>query len=414
MTGPFAQKQRSGESFPSRARSIARDNRPVLDLNLAISHDHKEVTMKSLISQHTANNVTVQSQTPSSKSNNAEKRSNTARIALLFALAVTLAVSALAQEEIVGGPGTTYQNPEQIALKEWYPANLVAMLKGSPYNFNKPGGLVFDGFNMWISHAGTSYSVDKIRVSDNSKAGSYPVAGISAPVAFDGVNIWFSDHQPSVNVLHRLVAATGAPIADCSLGSAGYYPNGAAFDGQSMWVGTDDQEVIKLNAKTCAIECQTNIGSRAYGLAYDGNNGMWVTAADRNAVIKLSSSCTQTHTITVGDGPVGIVFDGTYMWTANTFGNSTSRIKVSSLAVSTYSLGSGFQPWSAAYDGANVWITDYAVGKVSKISTANPANNPPAYQTCGSASSQPLGLAFDGAQMWIGCEGSSVNAVGKM
>jgi hypothetical protein len=136
---------------------------------------------------------------------------------------------------------------------------------------------------------------------------------------------------------------------------------------------------------------------------------MWASSVDTNQVIKLSSSCSPTYYSAPG-GPVGIVFDGTNLWTANVTNSTISRINLSGTVTGSYTVG--YQPWWIAYDGANVWATDFAVGKVSKMSTSSPGSNPPSYQTCGSATSHPLGLAFDGAQMWVGCQGN--NQLGKM
>ncbi len=347
-----------------------------------------------------------------------KQSSRTLKLAIFFAMVVTMALSAVAQDEVVGGPGTTYQNPLQIALKEWYPANLSATLttlNPGGGSLSAPGGVLFDGTNLWVEHAASpNYYVDKLQASDGKFIGRYKVglgsSSVAGPAGFDGVNIWLPEHQPSANLMHRIRAADGVSISDCNLGSNGYYPNTAVFDGQNMWVGTDNYTVVKVNANTCAVQCaNTSIASRIYGLAYDGTY-MWATAVDSNKVVKLNSSCAQVASYTVS-GPIGIAFDGTNMWTANQSGASTTRINVSSGAIATYSLGAG-PAWTIAYDGGNMWITDYTTGKVSKISTTSPTNNPPSYQTCGSASSEPLGLAFDGAQMWIGCEGN--NALGKM
>jgi hypothetical protein len=374
--------------------------------------------MKTHANRHISSEVPVQPLALSHAAERSKKRSSAVlRMGMLCAMLIAMAFPVLAQEEIVGGPGATYQNPLQIALNAWYPANLTAILTNTSgyYHFSTPGGVLFDGSNLWVAHASTPNAfVDKLQVSDGKLIGSYRVGGaagsVSGPAGFDGLNIWLPEHQPSANVVHRIRAADGVSLSDCNLGSNGYYPNTAVFDGQFMWVGTDTNTVVKVNASTCAVACSnTSVASRIYGMAYDGVN-MWATAVDRNAVVKLNSSCAQVGIVTV-PGPIGIAFDGTNMWTANQSGASTSRINVSSGAVTSYSLGVG-PAWAIAYDGANMWVTGYTTGKVSKISTTTPTNNPPSFQTCASASSEPVGIAFDGAHVWLGCEG--VNALGKM
>ncbi len=357
--------------------------------------------------------VTIET-TPSSEDLMKTRHSSPLKLMMLLTVVFGLMLSAVAQDEVVGGSGTTYQNPLQLAQKAWYPANLSAVLQGTYYNFRSPGGMVFDGSNLWIEHIATGVNkVDKVRASDGQLIGSYSVGTTStsaSPGVFDGVDIWLPDHTVGSSTVYRTVAATGMPDTSCNLGSAATWPDSAAFDGQYMWVSTNTGYVVKVNARTCQISCTTaNLGSRLYDLAYDGTY-MWVTAVYSNAVFKLNSNCSQASgsPIAVAGGPIGIVYDGTNLWTANQTGQSVSRIAGG--VVTTYALG--YTPWEIRYDGANLWITDYTAGKVSIMSATHPVANPPAYQTCGSASSSPLGLAFDGTNMWVGCEG--INAIGKM
>ena len=371
--------------------------------------------MKTQVTKQHTNVVAVQPLTTHKEDRMKNQSSTTLKLAILLAMVITMALSAIAQDEVVGSP-TPYQNPLQIALKLWYPANLSENLTGlypGGGSFSSPGGVVFDGANIWVSHVVASgpNRVDKLQASDGKFIASYTITGSSngaGPSGFDGVNIWIPDHSPSSTTVFRTRAADGSTTA-CNLGSAATYPDTAAFDGQYVWVSTNSGYVVKLNPNSCAAPICSSpyLGSRIYALAFDGNS-MWATAVDSNQVIKLSSSCAPTY-YSVAGGPVGIVFDGTNLWTANQTGNSISRINLSGTVTGTYALG--YTPWWIAYDGANVWTTDPAVGKVNKMSTSSPYTLS-SYQTCGSASSHPLGLAFDGAHMWVGCQGN--NALGKM
>jgi hypothetical protein len=371
--------------------------------------------MKTQATKQQTDVVAVPPQTTFHKEDRMKKQSSTTlKLAILFAMALTTALSAMAQDEIIGPP-TPYQNPLQVALKEWYPANLSATLTGlypGGGSFSTPGAVVFDGSNIWVEYVvtGGPNKLDKLQASDGKFIASYPVgaAGTSAaPSGFDGVYIYSPDHSPSSTTVFKTRAADGFTTS-CSLGAA-TYPDTVAFDGQYVWVSTNSGYVVKLNPNSCAAPTCTSpyLGSRIYGLAFDGHN-MWATAVDANQVIKLSNSCTVASTVAGVPGPIGIVFDGTNLWTANQGGNSISRITGGALA-GTYALG--HTPWVIAYDGANVWTTDPAAGMVSKMLASSPFTVS-SYQACGSASSYPLGLAFDGAQMWVGCEG--VNKLGKM
>src|ERR1019366_4194772 len=165
---------------------------------------------------------------------------------ILVAMVITMTLSAAAQDEVVGPP-TPYQNPLQIALKEWYPANTSATVAGlypGGLTFSNPNYVVFDGSNIWVSHtvAGGPNRIDKLQASDDKGIGSYTVGGTGGsaayPGAFDGVNIWAPDHATGSSNVYRVRAADGVTTATCNLGSTNQTLMAAAFDGTSVWVST--------------------------------------------------------------------------------------------------------------------------------------------------------------------------------
>ena len=358
-----------------------------------------------------------------------KKRSFThLKLAISIAMVVSMTLSAAAQrrEEVV--VSSTYQNPEQLALKAWYPANQSAVVTlhsgGSSQVYlgamSAPGTIVFDGANIWVEHTASGGNlVDKLRASDNQYLGSYLVGGSSIPQAFDGVNIIAPDHGTSSTKVYFVRAADGN-VASCSLGSGVTSGDTAAFDGQYVWVSTNSGYIVKLNFNNVTRSCGTPVctysnggASRLYDLVSDGNGYIWATAFDASQVIELNSTCGLVTSIPI-PGPIGIVFDGTYLWTANDSGLSISQIADNGAGGGTVvsSTTLSFSPWWIAYDGANIWTTSPSTGMVSKMSTSNPTSSLSYYPACGSASSFPLEMAFDGANMWVGCEG--INQLGKM
>ncbi len=347
------------------------------------------------------------------------------KLAISVAMVFTMALSATAQrrgkDEVV--VSSNYQNPEQLALKAWYPANqsaIVTLHAGASNqvflgSLSQPGTIVFDGSNVWVEHVASGGNfVDKLRASDNQYLGSYYVGGSTAPSGFDGVNIIAPDHGNTGKVY--FVRAADGNVASCSTGVATL--DSVAFDGQYVWVSSNAGNVVKLSFNNATRACNTvctsaNQGSRLYDLVSDGNGYTWATAIDTNQVIEFNGSCGVNSTVSA-PGPVGIVFDGTYLWTANDTGSSISQISDNGAGggslVSTTNLN--YSPWLIAYDGANIWTTGPTPGMVSKMSASNPTPTLTYYQACNSASSFPLSLAFDGANMWVGCEG--VNQLGKM
>ena len=73
-----------------------------------------------------------------------------------------------------------------------------------------------------------------------------------------------------------------------------------------------------------------------------------------------------TTTFTVGNGPLGMAFDGAHLWIANFFGNNVTKLETSTGKI----LGkfpAGVGPWRVAFDGANVWVTNITGDSVTKL-----------------------------------------------
>jgi hypothetical protein len=121
--------------------------------------------------QHT-DAIAVQPQTTFHKEDRMKRQSSTTlKLAIVFAMVISMALSAMAQEEVVGGPSSTYYNPMQIALKSWYVANEAIDFSniydsaGTAHALSQPTSMAFDGANLWISNAGNN-TIMKIRASD--------------------------------------------------------------------------------------------------------------------------------------------------------------------------------------------------------------------------------------------------------
>ncbi len=85
------------------------------------------------------------------------------------------------------------RTPLQIALLQWYDANLTTAFPvgAAPY------GVAFDGANIWVANFyGT---VTKLRANDGAPLGTFAVGAGPTSVAFDGANIWVTN-QGSNNV----------------------------------------------------------------------------------------------------------------------------------------------------------------------------------------------------------------------
>ena len=112
----------------------------------------------------------------------------------------------------------------------------------------------------------------------------------------------------------------------------------------------------------------------------------------------LPPGAVTTVASTLGNGPMGIAFDGFQIWTANSSG-SVSLVTPPGFGVATTG---GFQsPRGILFDGTNIWVTDYDAGTLLKLSViAQVLQTVP-------VGTHPTHPAFDGTNIWVPNEGSA-------
>jgi len=96
--------------------------------------------------------------------------------------------------------GVFTRNPLQVALLQWYPANLTTAFATGV----GPDRMAFDGANIWVANTGadntnSGSTVTKLRANDGTVLGTFAAGAAPAGVAFDGANIC-REHSPSAAV----------------------------------------------------------------------------------------------------------------------------------------------------------------------------------------------------------------------
>ncbi|HTZ98090.1 MAG TPA: hypothetical protein VMB18_16935 [Terriglobales bacterium] len=258
----------------------------------------------------------------------------------------------------------------------------------------QPYGVAFDGKNIWSANfADSPGSVTKIRAHDGQVLGTYKVGHQPLGVTFDGENIWVSDNFD--NTVTKLRASDGKVLGNFSVRA----PWWMTSDGENIWVPSYGEKgtVTKLRASD-----GKNLGTFATGgtggamaTAFDGAN-VWVTnfsGAGNGTVSKLRAiDGTLLGVYTVGPNPLGVTFDGTYIWVANIGGASVTKLQPSDGKVlGTFTVAP--EPYSVISDGQHIWVTGALEltelqGSDGAVVAKYPIEN-------------TTGIAFDGKNVWI-------------
>ena len=97
--------------------------------------------------------------------------------------------------------------------------------------------------------------------------------------------------------------------------AVGADPAGLAFDGSNIWVANrGSNSVTKLRASDMTILGTYSVGREPCAIAFDGANVSVVNNRD-NTLTQINVTTGSTTTVSVGAGPVAIVFNGvTILW----------------------------------------------------------------------------------------------------
>jgi outer membrane protein assembly factor BamB len=170
-----------------------------------------------------------------------------------------------APENVVAGVFSL--NPLQVALLQWYPANLTTWFAVG----TGPEGVVFDGANIWVANH-NSNNITKLQANDGTVLGTFDAGNGPQVAAFDGSSIWVADYLG--NNVTKLRASDGAQVGAFDVGSG---PQGVAFDGANVWVtNTGSNSVSKLRAADGRLLGTFAVGLDPNFVAFDGA-GIWVT-----------------------------------------------------------------------------------------------------------------------------------------
>ena len=188
----------------------------------------------------------------------------------------------------------------------------------------------------------------------------------------------------------------------------------------------------------------TTVGSRPWALAFDGTR-LWVANADDDTLMALEPDTGEIlETVPVVDpaapddatGPADLAFDGTHLWVANTDNDTLLKLDVQSGQQDFFALdhspdsltADGSYVWAGSWNsdivikldgetGRRLWTYERELGPVDLVATPEGVFvsyyddstvvqlDPETGRRLAAFSVQtPIGLAFDGANLWVASE----------
>jgi len=193
------------------------------------------------------------------------------------------------------------------------------------------------------------------------------------------------------------------------LTTVGSGPELVRSDGADLWVannggGGSVSRVRGSDGKL--LETWTGAGSAAGVLVAMGGVFVAGTTSPGNLYEidpTQAAGAVTTVASNLGNGPFGIAFDGTRIWTASLSGGSVSIVTPgATIPWTVTTVTTGFSgPFGALYDGANVWVTDNTAGTLLKLDGSGAI-----LQTV-SVGTFPRIPIFDGTNIWAPNGGSA-------
>lgn len=195
-------------------------------------------------------------------------------------------------------------------------------------------GLALAGGHLWVSaflpDSVFEYDEDDGTLIRTLQGGAY---GLDMPgaVAADNEHVWVSN--PANNSVTEILASDGGLVRSIPFNE----PGGIMSDGADIWVSSQSETVIELNATTGSVVRNFNVGSSyagsdmIYGLPTILAHGYLFTVASSDSVAIYNGDNGRLSSTISGQGygfdhPSAFALDGAHLWTANwgSQGNSGS------------------------------------------------------------------------------------------
>jgi outer membrane lipoprotein-sorting protein len=142
---------------------------------------------------------------------------------------------------------------------------------------------------------------------------------------------------------------------------------GIAFDGVSIWAADSEDGIVAKINRTDGSYVKYATGQGAFGVAFDGNR-IWVSNIFANSVTRMEANGTKKELQVMQ--PFDLVADGSSIWVSSSSNDSAVKIKLTDVdsnfpSIPYYDVGD--YPIGILYDGLNIWTANNLSGNVTKL-----------------------------------------------
>jgi streptogramin lyase len=135
-------------------------------------------------------------------------------------------------------------------------------------------------------------------------------------------------------------------------------------------------------------------GTNPMGLAFDGTY-LWNADYTDDKLYKIDRSGNIIASInSPGTHPRGLAFDGIYLWNTDSTQNKIYKLDLSGNIINSFP-SPGTDPFGLMFDGTYLWNSDYTTDRIYKLDLSGNI-----IDSFASPGSNPMDLAFDGTFIW--------------
>jgi hypothetical protein len=291
------------------------------------------------------------------------------------------------------------RSSRRAALGQWWTPQGAGVLGRTSVPAN-PRSIASDGADLWVAHHFPSHVVTRIRASDGRLLDTWTGAtrAIAVAVAMGRVIVAGNTNPGTL----YMIDPTQPPGAVSTVADAlGAFPVSLAFDGARFWTANSDTVSIVTPGPAAPWSVTTVEGfTSLQGIVFDG---AYVWVADSTGFKKLDSEGAVLQTISMGNAGFP-VFDGANIWVPDN--DAVQVIRASTGATVATLIGNGLTVGeAAAFDGQRILVTNRDGESVSLWKAADLT---PLGAVATGLGSTPRNACSDGINFWIALDAGSL------